>query len=467
MLNPADVWLAADADGEQQLGGSFMWSQHSSTANIPPLPAVRRSTVSAPSTAQQQSLLPCVGRPSSSGSSSISRMRAASAGGGGSGTGSRLSALGSLAPLRPATASNSSDGVASGEQPGLPPLHTLSAAGHCASSAASGNSTSASSCSSPAPSELQAAVAVAAEKAKLGLIQLPPVGEASTASSESSSSSCHMMIMRQRSSLSCSDSGSSGGNAPGGSSRGSSRGSSTGGQLSGWGGGGSSSSGQKLQVEKVEAVVCVQDSMAAAEAELDAMMQEAEAAAERDVVGAVACSSRASRNSSGTRVVHQPPLSQHGPCEAGAEAAAGQQQQLWHDSVLQSLAHIQRLSLSPCDAPALLQHCADLQCLLATAADWGVLQTWLVSTPSRAAAAAAAASDSVATSHSSLQPSGSSAADLRSVLVQSLVRLVDSKKPDVLVKVRRCCQVETLRVCVLHHQPPLMLTPPCHCHCRC
>jgi hypothetical protein len=119
---------------------------------------------------------------------------------------------------------------------------------------------------------------------------------------------------------------------------------------------------------------------------------------------------------------------------------------------LQTLQHIQALSLSPTDAPALLQHCSSLQCLLATAADWGCLQDWLGPVQVQGCAAAAATtqlqpcisrsftnSRTVGSSGSSKGSRGGvqdTGADLQGVVLQALVRLVDSKKPDVLVKVR-------------------------------
>jgi hypothetical protein len=146
----------------------------------------------------------------------------------------------------------------------------------------------------------------------------------------------------------------------------------------------------------------------------------------------------------------------------------------WQQDVLRVLRHIKALSLSPGDAPALLSCCTELQCLLATAADWGCLQDWLYSSPGlgagatapvppRAAAAAASTQEARSTMAGDVQlqpvlrrslgssrtcsaagrqdsPAAGAAAalsqDLRAEVLQTLLRLVDSKKPDVLVKVR-------------------------------
>lgn len=172
--------------------------------------------------------------------------------------------------------------------------------------------------------------------------------------------------------------------------------------------------------------------------------------------------------------------------DSAAEGGGGVQQQLqdqqqlqegkasgrlqWQQDVLRVLRHIKTLSLSPGDAPALLSCCTELQCLLATASDWGYLQDWLytspglgtgVAGPAPLAAAAASMQEASSTAAADVQlqpvlrrslgssrtcstagqqdsPAGALSQDLRAEVLQTLLRLVDSKKPDVLVKVRRC-----------------------------
>lgn len=162
----------------------------------------------------------------------------------------------------------------------------------------------------------------------------------------------------------------------------------------------------------------MRDSLSAAEAELDAMLLEADAAG----------------GEAGTRLQPQ--------AAAQQDTAAACRQ--WRRDVLRILQQVQALSLSPTDAPALLQHCSDLQCLLATAADnWGCLQDWLsTASAQNAVGAAGQLQPCVSRSLTSSRHVGSASlqetvgADLQALLLQTLVRLVDSKKPDVLVKVR-------------------------------
>lgn len=166
----------------------------------------------------------------------------------------------------------------------------------------------------------------------------------------------------------------------------------------------------------------VRDSLSLAEAELDQLLLDADAAAEEPSV-------------------LQP---------QGQQDTAAARRSSWRRDVLQALQQIQALSLSPTDAPALLQHCSDLQCLLATAADWGYLQEWLGPVQAQGCRAAApttqlqpcvsrnlTSSRTVSSSSSKGSRDGvqDTGADLQGALLQALVRLVDSKKPDVLVKV--------------------------------
>jgi len=137
-------------------------------------------------------------------------------------------------------------------------------------------------------------------------------------------------------------------------------------------------------------------------------------------------------------------------CAGRQEAAASCSQ--WQQSILQVVQRMQALSLSPADAAALLQCCVQLQCLLDTAADWGCLQQWLELPSAQAAQGmsrlhpsadtaviASSSSTSSASSHDG-SLSGTRAGSLQGLhgtLLQALVRLVDSKKADVLVKVKR------------------------------
>jgi hypothetical protein len=86
---------------------------------------------------------------------------------------------------------------------------------------------------------------------------------------------------------------------------------------------------------------------------------------------------------------------------------------MWRRDVLSVLQRLQGMALSTSDAPAMLLACSELQCLLDTAADLGALQAGL----------AAAASDS------------GSSSSVHEGVVRTLIRLVDSGRPDVLAKV--------------------------------
>lgn len=162
----------------------------------------------------------------------------------------------------------------------------------------------------------------------------------------------------------------------------------------------------------------MRDSLSAAEAELDEMLLEADA----------------SGGEAGTRLQPQ--------AAAQQDTAAACRQ--WRRDVLRILQQVQALSLSPSDAAALLQHCSGLQCLLATATDnWGCLQDWLSTAPAQnAAGAAGQLQPCVSRSLTSSRHVGSASlqetvgVDLQALLLRTLVRLADSKKPDVLVKVR-------------------------------
>jgi hypothetical protein len=167
-----------------------------------------------------------------------------------------------------------------------------------------------------------------------------------------------------------------------------------------------------------------QDSLSAAEAELDQLLLDADAT---EVPAAA-----------GSATLQQEPLQ--------ASAASSKQ---WQQSVLSILQQIQALSLSPTDAPAVLKHCSQLQCLLDTAADWGCLQEWLHPAPLQTGASQLqpCVSRNLSSSNRAIsgggnqhgRPQGLGEHDLHAVLMQTLVRLVDSRKPDVLVKVSFWC----------------------------
>lgn len=365
----ADIWTA-DAESSE---ASLTWDSGSAARTVSSqgtataLPGVRRTAESAPCAKQP---LPSVAVKASTGSS-----RARTAGASSLSAGSRLAGLGALAPLRPATAVKppTPDVPAVPAQPaqevalmaGTDPA--LSAAARTGSGPLSGWR-----CSSPGTSEADAWLIPAAEKS----INIVATREPST-STESSS-----VIMPLSGGGSCSRGSTVGSHRSRLSSRGSDR-------------------------------PAVTDSLSAAEAELDQLLLEADAAAE-----------------------------QPSALQAGAQpntAAAGCRR--WRRDVLRVLGHVQALSLSPVDAPVLLQHCSNLQCLLATAADWGCLQEWVSAAPAQGAAGAQQLQPCVSKSLSSRRTVGNSSgpqdtgADLQGILLQSLVRLVDSKKPDVLVKV--------------------------------
>jgi hypothetical protein len=129
-------------------------------------------------------------------------------------------------------------------------------------------------------------------------------------------------------------------------------------------------------------------------------------------------------------------LAAAGAAAASAEAAA---KATWQQQVVLAVELLNSLPVSPAaaDAAALLKACAALQTLLGTAEDQQYLQDWL--------AAPAAAASKLGTEQ--LAPEGSND-DMRSLVVDGLVRLVDCPKPDVVIKVS---EDALILLFLLHH----------------
>lgn len=102
----------------------------------------------------------------------------------------------------------------------------------------------------------------------------------------------------------------------------------------------------------------------------------------------------------------------------------GQDEAPWQQQLQGVLSRVRMQPLSPGGSPALLLACSELQSLLDTAADWGTLNQWLAAVPAPPAGVGVSGGEEVV-AH----------VDVREQLLTSLVRLVDSRTPDVLVKV--------------------------------